>query len=336
MSGELRIILLVLGLAVILAVFFYSRYERNKNKEGATGHISRTRGNDPLIRSGRPDRPGAPDSSSQGTNASALSPESDVTETPSSFEDGGVSPPPGATDETAVHPTNPPSSAAPYLKPDGGPDESDTATDATSVTDVTDATDIRDDHANEVKGHSGIGHKISQLITELTKVGQDTSPETEVATSPEAVRDDRILVLHICAPSERAFHGSEILSAADKIGLQRHDVNGRGAFERVFIDENGRRLVWFYVANMHEPGTFVWNDLPEERIYGLSVFARLPDNEEAMSLFDDMVGSARKMEALLEGASLLDENRSTLTGQTINHIREKIRDGKFRSSISRE
>ena len=299
MSGEFRIVLLALGLLIVLSVYLYSRIEKSKEKAARSVHAHKGRMGDPVIRvpgAVPPDPRNPIESSAADSGSRAAVLDAAADDAEDASRDGERSFVPGAEANTGK------------------------------------ARNMGADALNVAKWLSGA---IRRMLPDITRPGAWRDKAMNAEMRADADPGGRVLVLHICAPPDRAFHGTEVLAAADKVGLKRGDESGKGAFERVLIDEGGRRLVRYYMANMHEPGTFVWERLPSERVRGLCVLARLSDNDDAVPLFDDMVCCARNVAALLEGASLQDENHGALTSQTINHIREQLRDDVFRNKITR-
>jgi cell division protein ZipA len=58
---------------------------------------------------------------------------------------------------------------------------------------------------------------------------------------------------------------------------------------------------------------------------GIAMFMRLPGPEHPADAFQLMLDAAKTLAEDLDG-TLCDESRSTLTSQSINHLRERIAD----------
>ena len=78
------------------------------------------------------------------------------------------------------------------------------------------------------------------------------------------------------------------------------------------------------VANMIESGALDPEALPEIDTPGLVPFMGVPDDPaQALETFNLMIGLSRQLARAL-GATLCDETRSTLTAQAENHMRENV------------
>jgi cell division protein ZipA len=83
------------------------------------------------------------------------------------------------------------------------------------------------------------------------------------------------------------------------------------------------RAVQYSVANVLEPGTFDMADIESFRSPGVCFFMQLPGPENPLEAFEDMLKAARNL-ALQLGGELKDEQRSVMTGQTVEHYRQRI------------
>ena len=81
----------------------------------------------------------------------------------------------------------------------------------------------------------------------------------------------------------------------------------------------------FSVANALEPGTFDLSELEGLQSPGLMFFMQLPIPGDALETLDDMILSARTVAAAL-GGDVKDDAMSALTGQTIEHMKQRIAD----------
>ena len=67
---------------------------------------------------------------------------------------------------------------------------------------------------------------------------------------------------------------------------------------------------------------------------GLAMFMRIPGPVDAGSAFQQMLEAGRRIAERLDGV-LCDETRSTLTKQSVNHIREQIAEHARQSLLAR-
>jgi cell division protein ZipA len=145
------------------------------------------------------------------------------------------------------------------------------------------------------------------------------APDDSRRSNPQL---EELLILGVMAKPEAPFGGEALVAALRGQGLKYGDM---GIFHRVddSADRNETRL--FSVANALEPGTFDLSDLAGLQTPGLTFFMQLPVPGEALETLDDMVLSARTVAAAL-GGDVKDDKMSALTGQTIEHMRQRISD----------
>ncbi len=152
----------------------------------------------------------------------------------------------------------------------------------------------------------------------------DDSSDAEAANDPRRSNPqlEELLILGVMAKPEAPFGGEALVAALRGQGLKYGDM---GIFHRVdeLADRNEARL--FSVANALEPGTFDLSDLAGLQTPGLTFFMQLPVPGNALETLDDMVLSARRVAAAL-GGYVKDDKMSALTGQTIEHMRQRISD----------
>ena len=128
-----------------------------------------------------------------------------------------------------------------------------------------------------------------------------------------------LLVLNVLAPTGTVYHGRSLVEAMQSQGLKYGDMN---IFHR--IDQQSKSKL-FSVANALEPGTFDLSDLENVKSSGVTFFMQLPSPNDPSVIFDLMLNTARNL-VLELGGSLKDEQLSVLTGQTVEHMRQRIAD----------
>lgn len=149
---------------------------------------------------------------------------------------------------------------------------------------------------------------------------------TPATKTPGPGADERmLLVLFIVAGRGRKLAGMDILAAAKQVNLQHGDKDVFYLYE----DPDTRQQALFTMASMMEPGSFDLANLDHYETPGLALFSQLPTAISASATFEKMLAVGRHMAQALN-AELKDESRSTLTLQTIGHIREKVKDYDFR------
>ena len=135
---------------------------------------------------------------------------------------------------------------------------------------------------------------------------------------PAPVRDDgELLLIHLMAPDGEQFAGEALLAALRSQGLKFGEMN---IFHR-FDPET--RQIQFSVANALEPGSFDLAQISTFVSPGLVVFLQLPGPASPGDAIDSMIRATRSIAEEL-GAVLKDENMTALTGQTVEHYRERV------------
>jgi cell division protein ZipA len=140
-----------------------------------------------------------------------------------------------------------------------------------------------------------------------------------------------VLVIQVRAPKNEYFFGADLLELVLENGLRF------GAMDifHCHADEDGEGPILFSMANMVKPGTFDLHTFEEFSTVGLSFFLTLPtETGKNMEAFDAMLKVAQNIAEKLLG-ELYDEQRSVLTGQTIEHYRERIRDFARRQQLEK-
>ena len=144
-------------------------------------------------------------------------------------------------------------------------------------------------------------------------------PEPE-ARLPRAV-DPHVFVLNVMARSEQGFSGSDILAVLLACDLRFGDMD----FFHRHEQSAGRGPIQFSVCNMMRPGVFDIDAMDSLRTRGLMFFVTLPGPEDMLKAFDYMHETAKVVARNLDG-DVLDETRSAITRQSLEHMRQQIRE----------
>lgn len=156
----------------------------------------------------------------------------------------------------------------------------------------------------------------------LEEVAPQTPKQETTATKAaveESIGDELIIVINVMSHSERRFPGLDIHHAMAQAGLHHGEMN----IYHQHVESNGSGATIFSVANVMEPGSFDPSSMEEFSSPGLVLFLRLPVAIESKKAFEKMLACARLLAQQLDG-ELMDETRSTLTQQTIGHLRERV------------
>ncbi len=136
-------------------------------------------------------------------------------------------------------------------------------------------------------------------------------------TKPTGTADAPMVVLFLVAAEGERLVGARLAEAFARHGLEHGEQD-------IFHARDGDGATVFSVANAVEPGTFDPATMDTLSTPGLVLVLRLPGPQWAETAFDRMVSTARTLADEL-GARVLDGNRSTLTRQTEQHLREDLR-----------
>tara|TARA_R110002072_G_scaffold122245_5_gene256738 strand:+ start:367 stop:1224 length:858 start_codon:yes stop_codon:yes gene_type:complete len=137
--------------------------------------------------------------------------------------------------------------------------------------------------------------------------------------------EPEVFMFNVVARSKQGFHGGDILHILLACDLRFGDM---GFFHRHEL-EAGRGAVQFSVTNMMQPGVFDIDNMADMATPGLVFFLTLPGPDDMMQAFDYMLETAKTVARNLD-ADVLDESRSVVSKQTMEHSRQKIRDLELR------
>jgi cell division protein ZipA len=145
-------------------------------------------------------------------------------------------------------------------------------------------------------------------------------PEGTAGRLPRG-EDPEVFILHVIAQDPAGFRGDDILQILLACDLRFGDMDFFHRHEQAA----GRGAIQFSVANMMQPGVFDIDRMSELTTPGLLFFVTLPGPDDMMKAFDYMLETAQAVARNL-GGDVLDESRSALTRQSLEHSRQKIRD----------
>ena len=145
-------------------------------------------------------------------------------------------------------------------------------------------------------------------------------PEPEDEDDEAASPDEVIIINLMVREGNHYFAGAHIRQALERQGVKlgqmdifhfQSDISGRG--------------MRFSAANILNPGTFPPDQLDQFETPGICFFMTLNAGYANMEAFNKLMEVARSTAASL-GGDLKDQNRSHLTGQSVEHIRSQIAD----------
>jgi cell division protein ZipA len=153
-----------------------------------------------------------------------------------------------------------------------------------------------------------------------TQTAASRETEIEAGRLPRDI-DPEVFMLNVVSRSPDGFSGEDILHILLACDLRFGDMS----FFHRHEFEAGRGAIQFSVANMMQPGVFNIDHMAKFNTPGLVFFLTLPGPEDMMKAFDYMLETAQAVARNLDG-DVLDESRSVVTKQTLEHCRQQIRD----------
>jgi cell division protein ZipA len=139
-----------------------------------------------------------------------------------------------------------------------------------------------------------------------------------------------VFILYVVARREEAFAGATILETLLANDLRFGDMDFFHRHERT----SGRGAIEFSVANMMKPGVFDIDNMEPLQTRGLMFFVTLPGPTDMLKAFDYMYETAKLVAKSLDG-DIQDETRSVVTRQSLEHMRQQIRELERRLLVRR-
>jgi cell division protein ZipA len=153
--------------------------------------------------------------------------------------------------------------------------------------------------------------------TESNAVQKSLSDDADKRSAPNS--PDELIILGVLAKAGSVFNGPELVDALRGQGLKFGNMS---IFHRIDSVTNEHL---FSVANAVEPGTFDLADMEALKTPGITFFLQLPVPGDAFETLEDMLLSARTVAAAL-GGDVKDDQMNMLTGQTVEHMRQRLAD----------
>lgn len=152
----------------------------------------------------------------------------------------------------------------------------------------------------------------------------------QIARKTTADNEEELhIVMTVMARSGERFSGEALRMALEHADLHHGEMN---IFHRHERPEDPATPTLFSAANVLAPGHFDPSRMDAQSSPGIAMFMRLPGPEQPVDAFQQMLDAARTVAEDLDG-TVCDETRSTLTPQSINHLRERIADFRRRQML---
>ena len=156
---------------------------------------------------------------------------------------------------------------------------------------------------------------------------EETARRAEPAPAPVHEEPPKILVINVVAKGAY-FTGPGLMRAAAEVGLQPGEWN---IFHRP--DDHAPQQTLFSMASLVEPGSFPFGRMEDFSTPGICLFTQLPGPRDGLAVYSDMLFSAERIAALLDG-ELQDETHNLLTRDKIERVREEILQHKRRLQLA--
>jgi len=166
---------------------------------------------------------------------------------------------------------------------------------------------------------SSIAQKIESFSNRLSprrsqKVANVASQQSAAAPSGEQGQS-KIVTVHVVAPQDQVFNGADLYEVFEQRGFHFGEMN-------IFHSMHQQKKM-FSIAKMVEPGYFDINDIGSFYTPGITLILQLPGPVAADVAFEVLISEARELAQHLGGV-VLGSDRSTLSNQAVQHMREDI------------
>ncbi len=159
----------------------------------------------------------------------------------------------------------------------------------------------------------------------------DLKASTHQGSSELAGNSQEVLVVHLVADKGATIDGGHLLDTALAAGLR---YGGMKIFHR-HLSDDGSGPVLFSMANLVNPGTFDLNTIKSISTPGITLFMELDEIEDPVAAFDLMIESIDILAA--KGPfNVMDESRSSMTRQTIDHYRQLAKSAASRARAGKD
>lgn len=160
-----------------------------------------------------------------------------------------------------------------------------------------------------------------QFDEEIIRIQPEKEPVNPMqSTVKRASVPTDIMIMHIMARQSGIFLGTRVLEAFNDVNLYFGDRQIFHRYEN--IDGTGNKV--FSVASAVEPGFFDLSRIESFATPGITLFFAVTQPNQSIAAFELMLRTAKQLAMRLEG-ELKDEQRRTLTAQTIEQLRARVR-----------
>ena len=187
---------------------------------------------------------------------------------------------------------------------------------------------LEQDEEHEAEGHGQPelhqrerpSAKDRKFVNRLTKdVKKEEIQHELLFEDPQAILpfgEEKIIVLFVKSPVGMPFAGAELASVLNQEGFVHGDMG-------IYHLHGPARQSVLSIASAVEPGLFDVKTMSHKTFPAIAVFLRLPGPMPPLKSFDLMLQKTHNIAKAMRG-SMLDGTHSTLTQQTIAHLRGQM------------
>jgi cell division protein ZipA len=160
-------------------------------------------------------------------------------------------------------------------------------------------------------------------LSSINDTAVESKPTEQLSAHKQAAVSNaaqQVIVINVVARDE-IFNGPDLLHILLACDLRFGKMNIFHRYEQA----NGNGPVQFSMANSVEPGTFDLDQIDHFTTPGVCFFMSMPGPEQPIQAFEYMLETAQCLVANLNG-EMLDESRSAMTSQTLEHYRQRLRE----------
>ncbi|MEH6556610.1 MAG: cell division protein ZipA [Oceanicoccus sp.] len=190
--------------------------------------------------------------------------------------------------------------------------------DVTAVNEV-DSDENRDDDYFELEPPPS-PHQNNAIDTTISSASEVDMAESFQASPAAAAERQEVVAINVVA-QDAPFKGPDLLHILLACDLRFGDMNIFHRHEQA----NGKGAVQFSMANSVEPGYFDLDTIDDFTTPGVCFFMSVPGPSEPIKAFEYMVETAQCLVTNL-GGEMLDDSRSAMTNQTLEHCRQRLQD----------
>lgn len=187
------------------------------------------------------------------------------------------------------------------------------------------------DEGSAQPGSDDPGERKEAQVQSSAERDADTSsgqPETAAAEEEEA-DEDSVEVITLFVTGD--IQGAVLLQMTTELGLKYGDMDIFHRHEAT----SGHGPVLFSVANMFKPGTFDIYNMQQFSTEGIVLFMTLPVQGDGHQAFTMMYNAANKIADAMPRAAVLDGNRNPVTKQSVQHTYQRIREFERQQRLQR-